>query len=233
MGRVSRRLSDALLWHLVLHRHEHDGIPVRVNERVEPGNLGRVTEALDLIRQVDARGYRQIRRLLPGGIAVVPPQANVGWYDDRRKACFLSADCLARYPKEEIALTIVHEACHARLARWGIGYPEPLRFRVEQMCVRREIAFARRLVAHDASAEGLVASTSRRLEALQPEDYADAEFERQAWQSRILMLRELKALGTPRWLRRWVVLSVRRQRRRRRIRRSARHARKASADPTG
>ena len=39
----------------------------------------------------------------------------------------------------------VHEATHARLWRYGIGYEEGLRQRVEEACFRRELAFASKL----------------------------------------------------------------------------------------
>jgi hypothetical protein len=44
-----------------------------------------------------------------------------------------------------IASVIVHEATHARLFRMGIGYEEGRRARVEQVCLRRELAFAAKL----------------------------------------------------------------------------------------
>jgi hypothetical protein len=46
---------------------------------------------------------------------------------------------------ELIAAVIVHEAAHARLMRYGIGYEAPLRHRVEAICARREAAFAAKL----------------------------------------------------------------------------------------
>ena len=46
----------------------------------------------------------------------------------------------------------------ARLMNCGIGYEEALRFRVEQVCQRRELAFARLLVAQDP--EGCLLYTS-------------------------------------------------------------------------
>jgi hypothetical protein len=44
-----------------------------------------------------------------------------------------------------IAATIIHEAAHARLFRLGIGNHEDIRARVEAICLRREMAFARKL----------------------------------------------------------------------------------------
>ena len=46
---------------------------------------------------------------------------------------------------ELIAAVIVHEATHARLERYGIGYEEKLRARIEAVCFRRELAFAAKL----------------------------------------------------------------------------------------
>ena len=43
------------------------------------------------------------------------------------------------------ALTIIHEATHARLGRLGIGYDAGCRDRIEGICTRREIALARRM----------------------------------------------------------------------------------------
>lgn len=46
---------------------------------------------------------------------------------------------------EDIALILVHEATHARLSKFGFGYDEALRARIEAICHRRELAFAKRL----------------------------------------------------------------------------------------
>ena len=65
---------------------------------------------------------------------------------------------------ELIASVIVHEATHARLRRHGIGYEEPIRARVEAACIRRQIAFTRRLPHGDharAAAERNLASLGR------------------------------------------------------------------------
>jgi hypothetical protein len=45
---------------------------------------------------------------------------------------------------EELALTIVHEGTHARLRRHGFGYDETIRARIERICIRNELAVARR-----------------------------------------------------------------------------------------
>jgi hypothetical protein len=45
----------------------------------------------------------------------------------------------------EVALAIVHESTHARLDRLKIPYTEDIRERVERVCIKSEIAFAKRL----------------------------------------------------------------------------------------
>ena len=39
----------------------------------------------------------------------------------------------------EIAATVLHEATHARILWWGIGYEENARRRVETLCVKVEL----------------------------------------------------------------------------------------------
>ena len=54
--------------------------------------------------------------------------------------------CLAETTTLELlAAVIVHEATHARLWRRGIRYEEAQRPRIEEICIRREIAFAVKL----------------------------------------------------------------------------------------
>jgi hypothetical protein len=44
-----------------------------------------------------------------------------------------------------LAMTLVHEATHARLWNNGIGYPVRARVRIEHLCVRAEVRLAREL----------------------------------------------------------------------------------------
>jgi hypothetical protein len=45
----------------------------------------------------------------------------------------------------ELATLIAHEAVHARLMHAGIPYSEPLKARIETLCVKEEIALATKL----------------------------------------------------------------------------------------
>ena len=50
---------------------------------------------------------------------------------------------------EELALTLVHEGTHGRLRQCGFGYDETIRARIERICIRNELAVARRLPESD------------------------------------------------------------------------------------
>ncbi len=106
----------------------------------------KIVEALRLIRDSDPVRYRRllgdVRQLFVTTLA-----ASVAHWANSSKACELDERYLIRHETtpELIASIIVHEATHARLMRCGIGYEETLRDRVEQVCLRREIAFAARL----------------------------------------------------------------------------------------
>jgi hypothetical protein len=104
-----------------------------------------VKKALRLIKVHDPIRYDRLLRDLDR--VLVGPIPSQGRYSASMKACHLdSRFVLAKTTSpEQIAATIVHEATHARLRRCGIGYDEQLRGRVEAVCVRRELAFARRL----------------------------------------------------------------------------------------
>jgi hypothetical protein len=86
----------------------------------------------------------------------------------------------------KIAATLVHEATHARLDRFG--YPPDKRARVEALCFRRERAFARRL----PDADVLVAEIDHQLQR-EPSYWADdAHVQR--------VVDELTKRGVPLWL---------------------------------
>jgi hypothetical protein len=55
-----------------------------------------------------------------------------------------------------IASTIVHEATHARLDGWGIDYDETIRYRIEAICLRRELNFLTKLPASKHFQEEIV-----------------------------------------------------------------------------
>ncbi|MEM6621533.1 MAG: hypothetical protein AAF674_04840 [Pseudomonadota bacterium] len=201
-----------ILWHWLMECSAHRGIVLRFWEQDKLW-ISKVHDAIDLIERLDPRTFRLMRRLLEGGIAVDLPQTrSLGWYDDDRKACGLARDYVPKAPVEDIALTIVHETCHARLMHCGIGYTEAERYRVEQVCRRREIAFARLLAKDTADAETLVQDALDRLERMSPEDHTDAAWANRRWRDQLMRLRHQNEMGGPKCLRRLVVRRARNQR---------------------
>jgi hypothetical protein len=96
---------------------------------------------------------------------------------------------------EEIASAIVHEATHARLEHWGIGYDEKKRARIEAICMRRELD----LLSGLPNSESLQAEMARKLEwyAGNQEWFSDAN---QKQHDREGSITTLRYLGVPEWL---------------------------------
>ena len=140
----------------------------------EPG-LERVMQALGLIKSHDPVRYRRLLHdvkrvwivLIFGGLAEFDHALQTCKLDER----FVLDEATSI---EQISATIVHEATHARLAHYGIEYDEPIRARVEAICMRREIAFSRKL-PHGG---GDVAEQAERTLALcaEPEYWTNAAF---------------------------------------------------------
>lgn len=147
-----------------------------------PQLVGRVEEALRLIKEHEPRRYerltRDVKRFLITNVAGAE-------YIHAIHACMLSRGYLLDWSTEQVAMTIVHEGTHARLNAWGIRYDIPLRERIERACVREEIAFAGKLTNGSNLIEHAVAKLDRRWWT------EEEEFERR--------LRQLEQLGRPRW----------------------------------
>jgi hypothetical protein len=121
-------------------------------------------------------------------------QHGLGQYKPSLKACLLDeryvADSAAAV--DQIASTIVHEATHARLWRYGIGYKEEQRARIEAICFRRELAFAARL----PNSAQLQQKVARYLDwySANPDYFYDAQLQERRTGNEIEALRHL---GTP------------------------------------
>ena len=130
---VAIRLSDSV---------RIDGLWVGVfTEKDHVELLSKLRDALLLIRTYDPYRYKRVLKemdrlwvtLLPGDQAV--------WRHAER-CCVIDPRHVRSASTELIAATIVHEATHGTLIRRGVGYPEDLRDRVEQVCRRQELVFA-------------------------------------------------------------------------------------------
>ena len=173
-----------------------DGLWVgSMEDKPQPG-LRRVEEALQLIKNHDALHYARVIknleriwvRLLIGGLAQ---------FDRSLKACVFDE----RYVVQEtttiewIASAIVHEATHARLEAWGVGYDEKKRARIEAICMRRERNFLTKLPQSEPFQEDI----ARSLEwySGNHDYFSDESFQQRKVQGEIEALRYL---GAPDWV---------------------------------
>jgi len=108
--------------------------------------LERLRAALVLVRTYDPLRYRRLTCYLKR-IWVTPVHGPRACFYYRLDACVLNPQYVLRdtMTPAHLAAAIVHEATHARL--WGMGfrYEEEARPRIEAICVRRELAFSRKL----------------------------------------------------------------------------------------
>ena len=145
--------------------------------------------ALEMIRAVDPRRFVRIRRDVRR-VAVMQSFGSAGEYWPQYEAIALEAQHVATHSVLSICMTIVHEATHARIARWGVrGSIDPER--VERACVKQEIIFARKAPNSGHLIEGALQKLETRWWT---EPAGPDRFERR-----------LERAGTPRWLRRLLV----------------------------
>lgn len=188
------RFVDKIKLAMSIGRHV-DGIWIG-SWRGRPEDLTRVEDALRLVKQHSPLDYARITRELER-IWVDLVFYGLGEYRHSLKACVLDERYVADPATtiEQIASTIVHEATHARLERYGIGYKEELRTRIEAICFRRELAFASGL----PDSAQLQQDIARCLDWYQanPEQFSDAHFQEGHTAGGIEAMRYL---GIPDWL---------------------------------
>jgi hypothetical protein len=202
-NRLKPRIVDKIELAMSTSRH-FDGIWIG-SWRGRPEDLTRVEDALLLIKRHSPLDYARIARELER-IWVDLSFYGLGEYRHSLKACILDERYVADSATtvEQIASTIVHETTHARLERYGIGYKEELRARIEAICFRRELVFAARLPDSAELQQGL----ARCLEWYQanPDQFIDAHFRECHTAGGIEALRYL---GTPDWLVRAILMPLR------------------------
>ena len=170
--------------------------------------LRRVEEALQLIKRHDTLNYSRITRNLDRIWVHLLPSARAH-YDPSLNACVLDERYVLNETMtlERIASTIVHEATHARLEGWGIIYEEKSRYRIEAICLRRELNFLTKLPDSGLMQEEIV----RTLEWCESDQtyLSDASFRGREDQGQIDSLRYLNA---PDWLVQFAMWLIRRRR---------------------
>jgi hypothetical protein len=176
--------------------HVVDGIWVgSFPSDAEPA-IQRIEAALRLIERSAPLHYRRVKTNLSRiWVQLVPHGA--GCYLHSLNACLLDERVVASETTtvEWIASAIVHEATHARLEKLGIRYHEAVRQRIERICARRELDFARRLSGVDA----LLEEIAWRLDQCSEDNasYTNQNMWEQTNQGNAEILRHL---GTPEWV---------------------------------
>ena len=132
----------------ISRKHKRDDIEVAMLSpgKDYPAIFSNIYQALNLISEFDPRRFRQIRRDVKKIWVSAAPGYCANWMDELQM-CILDRDyfCRDNVSASEMALTIVHESTHACLCKHKIKYTEGIRDRVEQICIKSEIAFAKRL----------------------------------------------------------------------------------------
>ena len=172
-----------------------DGLLIDV-WRGEPELSSRIEEALRLIKQHDSLHYSRVVNNLDRIWVHLLPNA-AAQYDRSLNACVFDERfvLLESTTPERLASTIVHEATHARLERWGVVYDEKKRPRIEAICLRRELNFVTGL----PDSEPLQDEIKSTLEwcAGEHDFFSDENFQQREEQGQFETLRYL---GAPNWL---------------------------------
>jgi hypothetical protein len=179
----------------ISRKHIRDGVKIGMSfpDKNHPADFLKIDQALNLISELDPRRYHQIKRDVKKIWVYIAPGYYAQWMNELQ-TCILDRDyfCRTNVSPAELALTLVHEATHARLDKLKIKYTEEIRHRVEQLCVKSEIAFAKRL----PNGQKFVEIAESRLQT--PESYWTnaqfqqrdldtlAELRKKSWVARIL-----------------------------------------------
>jgi hypothetical protein len=143
----------------------------------------RICDALDLIGRTDSRWLQRILRNL-SSFALVADGGE--YFDPGLRTYVVDLKVLMARSVEEVAMTIVHEATHARLRRLHVRSTPANVARIEKLCVDQEVALAARLPDSD---KWIARAT--------------AKLERPWWGSDQLARRieaQLRTYGFPEWL---------------------------------
>jgi hypothetical protein len=182
----ARRRLQRLALRLGRHERVH-GVPLVdwvIFDETQAG-FAEVRAALELVWRYDRRRFRRMLRDVDYVIVTnTAGTAGEHWRDIR--SMLIDAGCAIRQVREATAMTIVHEATHARLWTRGVGrFPD--RARIEAACIRAEIEFVRKI----PGAERLIVGSRMKL---------DSRYWEASRRDEVVVL--VTRFGWPRWLRR-------------------------------
>jgi hypothetical protein len=172
-------------------RREILGVPVVVpgDRRSGDAAFAKITSAFDLLCDHGSRSLDDIRRYTNGVFVWATAGALGEWRHETRLVVLEETQVHNESTSaRDIASTLVHESTHARLDAKGFAYSPERRERIEKVCFRRQLAFARRL----SEPGDLVGQAERQLQ--RPPGYFTHEASRQR------VVAKLIDLGVAKWL---------------------------------
>jgi hypothetical protein len=192
-----------------------DGLWVGTTESKPHRALDRIEEALCLIKRYDTLSYSRVRRHLDRIWINLIPNARAH-YDPSLNACVLDERYVLQdtIPIARVALTIIHEATHARLDAWGVAYLQEKRTRIEAICMRRELNFLAKIPESETLREEIMQSLN--WLAANGEYYSDANFRERWYEGGIETVRYLGTPDLPAWFISFLIWLIRKAQLRRR-----------------
>lgn len=130
-----------------------------VGREIELQTVRQIAAALRLIKSTDPVRWSRVRRDLK---RILVTEVGGPLYVHPVRAALLRAGYVHSASVAYLALTLVHEATHARLWSRGIRYAAADRERIERICVRAEVAFAERQEQHAQLVQSARAKLSER-----------------------------------------------------------------------
>lgn len=173
------------------------GVPVwapLVNHRDRARLVAHLGESLDLLQSYSPQRYARVHRSVKGFLIYGTDDGRASYLSDDR-VCRLGERFVldSTTPVSAIAVTVVHEATHGRLFDLGIGYEEPIRHRVEHVCIRAALQVARKLPDTQDEVDRCRAQLT-----LDASDFSNLSFLQRDAQ-------RLRELGCPEWIVRAIV----------------------------
>jgi hypothetical protein len=190
IGERVQTLFNRALWALSRHDSTYGlriGVPWNEPNRSVAGS--KLRAALDLIAAIEPRRVLRMRRDVDR-LLITSVQTGWGQFHPPLRMCLLDEDyvCRSSTAREDVALTLIHEATHARLSAVGLRYLPDRRARIERVCLTQELVFASKL----ANAAGFVGRLERAL-ALPDTTWSDAaQADRR--------MRVIRSWGWPKWI---------------------------------
>ena len=138
-------------------KHESHGLPVWVPVVRSPQRsqiYKHLDDALNLLKANAPGRYERVRHSLSGYL-VLGIDAIDASYDPGTGICQLRERFMLAPETtiDAVACCIVHEATHGWLSKLGIPYDEPIRYRVELVCIKASLLTAQRLPGAEAEVE--------------------------------------------------------------------------------